>query len=870
MVQKEESPAPMGLEEWLNKRASWLRKAADGLSRNRQLPSEAELEELTTHCLAEAAKTPKTTYPLLTPGAILGTPGAGALRIDSIGNICGVNAIGREAVLDLKQGHMSVVYGANGSGKSGYARLMKHICGARAKGDIHGNVFDKLAEDASAQVKITNYNPDGSILSTSDIAWTKSNGQYPKLNAVPVFDSATALELGDTPSTATHLPRAMRFVGLLIKISDLVNERLKNRSAHLACRLPAIPQDHTQTQAVGYLQKLNQKLTEEEIDNICTIPEESQKERLALETSLAQANPAEAHAKLVGNILRLKTLEESVSELRIRLNDDQVSAVILARQSALNKRHAANTYATSFLAGLPLQGVGEAVWRNLWDAARKYSSALAYPESHFPHTGEDARCVLCQQSLEEDGKERLLSFEKYLSDNLQTEAKTAENTLDALTKALPNAIQESNWQSICNNIGLNVEQATTLAREFNARLKALCAATDVTEVPAVNWKIWTDAYTKTVEKAIAERDALAVLLDPAGRAGKENRLRELRAQEWLAGQVEAIKAEVVRLKKLSTVEAALQLTHTRQLTLLSNEIGERELARGYCDRFNKELSSLGGQAIPVQMGHKAAGKGNYSFFLQLKGAEKSAKNRDVLSEGEQRIVALAAFLADATGSDRGLPVIFDDPISSLDQRYEETVAKRLISLADNRQVIVFTHRVSLMVLLGSFAEQRLSIGLSPIDVNVASIARDGASTGMPATIDVFSLKPKVGFNQMVSNIGAFKKYDPQIRKLALKDACSNFRILIERSVEDHLCSGVINRYRREINTLGKLNRLNAITLKDCAIINEMMSKYSAFEHSQPTDTPAWLPELDELLADVQSMLNWIKDFDSRAKAEVEK
>jgi hypothetical protein len=61
--------------------------------------------------------------------------------------------------------------------------------------------------------------------------------------------------------------------------------------------------------------------------------------------------------------------------------------------------------------------------------------------------------------------------------------------------------------------------------------------------------------------------------------------------------------------------------------------------------------------------------------------------------------------------------------------------------------------------------------------------------------------------------------------------------LVERSVEDELCSGVINRYRREINTLNKLQRLSAITPADCALIDGMMTKYSAFEHSQPTDTP---------------------------------
>lgn len=136
---------------------------------------------------------------------------------------------------------------------------------------------------------------------------------------------------------------------------------------------------------------------------------------------------------------------------------------------------------------------------------------------------------------------------------------------------------------------------------------------------------------------------------------------------------------------------------------------------------------------------------------------------------------------------------------------------------------------------------------------------------MPAQINTFSLKPQSGLNQMISSIGQLKKLDPPLKELALKAACSNFRILVERSVEDELCSGVINRYRREINTLNKLQRLSAITPADCALIDGMMTKYSAFEHSQPTDTPSWLPGPDELLKDVQDMLEWCKEFGKRAE-----
>ncbi|CTP86380.1 hypothetical protein XTPLMG728_1205 [Xanthomonas translucens pv. poae] len=856
--------APATLEDWLNGRASWLRMAAAGVIQNRRMPTEDEIEALTTHCLAEAANTLDTQHPPLVPGTILGTAAAADLRIDTVSSIRGVNAIGENAVLDLSRGQMTVVYGPNGAGKSGYARLMKHVCGARAKGSIHANVFHQGPAAASALIKVTTQGSDGSSTST-DLAWEAANGPHSKLSAVPVFDSATALELGDTATTATHLPRAMRFVGVLIRISDAVGDRLKARAARLTTRLPLVPAEHAASSAITLLNKLNAKLTEDDINKACAFPSSINEERLALESALAQANPEVAHAKAVGDLERLSQLATSFSAMKENLSNERAQALIDARTIVEQKRQAATAYATAFLNGLPLKGVGDAVWQTLWDAAKAYSIGPAYPGHSFPHVGDEARCVLCQQTLGDEGKERLTSFERHLNDKLQTEAKAAEDSLAALKKALPSPLTDVAWQAQCNVLGLDVEQATVLFKAIDARLKAIAEAS---AAPSVEWSVLTNALDQKVKTTTEERHALAVLLDPKGRSQKEARLRELKAQQWLAEQRDSVWAEVIRLKRVATVEAAVRSTLTGQLTTKSNEIGQLELAKGYCDRFNAELQKLGGHLLPVRMTHRAAGKGVFSFYIELKGTTASVKNREILSEGEQRIVALAAFLADATGVDRGIPVVFDDPISSLDQRYEEAVAKRLVDLAEHRQVIVFTHRLSLMVLLQNAAKQSARLNQPTVSVNVESIARDDSRTGMPAQINTFSLKPQAGLGQMVSSIGQLKKLDPSLKELALKAACSNFRILVEHSVEDELCSGIVNRYRREINTLNKLQRLSAITPADCALIDGMMTKYSAFEHSQPTDAPTWLPEPDDLLADVQAMLAWSKDFSQRAEIAV--
>lgn len=856
------------LEEWLNGRPSWLRAAAVGMIRDRRAPSEAEIDELATHCLAEAAKNLNTPHPPLLPGAILGTAAAADLRFDSISSIRGVNAIGESAKLKLSGADLTVIYGANGSGKSGYARLMKHLCGARAQGSMHGNVFDRNSEVASAVVTVSTSSAVdvGAAPTVSDIHWKAIDGPVQKLRAVPIFDSATAVELGDSASSATHLPRTMRFVGALIGISDRVSANLRRRSELLVGQLPAIPEDLAQTPAATFLRQLNPALTQLSIDTTCHFPEPMRLERLALEAALAQATPAIAHAKAVSELERITKLGESMTAWAECFSDARAAEIVGARADAAAKRQAATAYATSFFDGLPLAGVGEDVWRRMWTAATQYALERAYPKHSHPNTAAGARCVLCQQVLDSNAQARMQSFSDYVGNQLQGEAATAERTLATLVGTIPQPQDPDQWQALVGAVGLNEADAAQLNGQITKRLGALDMATTVDAVPPVSWDAWKTALSVRIAELTAQRDTLAALLDPTGRQQKEARLRELRGTEWLAAQRLQVIAEVDRLKQQATLAAAVRLTGTGPLTIRSNEIGEAELAQGFCDRFNNELRELGGKALPVVMTHRREGKGKFTFQIKIRDSKTVVQNREILSEGEQRIVALAAFLADAAGSGRSLPVIFDDPISSLDQRYEETVAKRLVQLAEKRQVLVFTHRLSLMVLIDNAAKKRAELALSPVQVQALSITRDGPSTGMPASIDVFSLKPEKGFNQLISTIGAVKKYDVGVRTMALKDACSNFRILVERSVEDHLCSSIVNRYRREIKTLNMLQKLTVIEPSDCAIINEMMTKYSTFEHSQSIEAPTWLPGADELLDDVNAMLKWIADFDKRAKA----
>ena len=103
-----------------------------------------------------------------------------------------------------------------------------------------------------------------------------------------------------------------------------------------------------------------------------------------------------------------------------------------------------------------------------------------------------------------------------------------------------------------------------------------------------------------------------------------------------------------------------------------------------------------------------------------KKAVASGEHRpsDVLSEGEQKVIALADFLAEASLKPPA-PVIFDDPINSLDYKRMAEVVDRIAALSDTRQVIVFTHNIWFTTELLARFEKR------PQDCSYYDVSRDG-------------------------------------------------------------------------------------------------------------------------------------------------
>ena len=242
------------------------------------------------------------------------------------------------------------------------------------------------------------------------------------------------------------------------------------------------------------------------------------------------------------------------------------------------------------------------------------------------------------------------------------------------------------------------------------------------------------------------------------------------------------------------------------------------------------------------------GKTQFKLTLQLPGGGTPSA---VLSEGEQRAIAIASFLAEINLG-KGLGgIVFDDPVSSLDHRRRWEVAERLAAESKQRQVIVFTHDIYFLAILEQKAEA-VGATLSKNYIRRSSKGFGVHSPDLP--FDVVGTKARVGqLRQMLVDAQRAKKDGDDDRLRMLTTATyGKLRLAWERCVEEVLLNGVVQRFGEGVST----QKLKAVlvTDDDYKQIDAGMTKSSKFEHDAASHVGRLpIPDPDELSKDIDSL-----------------
>lgn len=785
------------------------------------------------------------------------------VRLIAMRDLRNVNAIAENQRLPFADKGITVIYGDNGSGKSGYARVLKRACRARDQAeDIWPNA--KLPPGrvgrAEAHFEIAiNGTP-------TNEHWTDGNAASDALSSIAIFDGRCARAYLDKEDDFAYVPYGLDIFEGLAQLCNRLKARLEAESAQNTPNIEAFADLIGPTKVGKLVNGLSAKTDPNIVESLATVNAEEGTRRDTIRKSLKENNPKAKADELRVKSRRLTKIASNATEKLARLDDAALAKLRAIDEACTTAKHVAELAANKFKdEGLLLPGTGGPVWRELFEAARKFSS-LAYPDKPFPYIDSDAQCLLCQQPLD-GGAQRLAKFDKFVQQE-------AEKTAQARTQELVQA--RENFVATDARIGLDEETfaeiksinqhladtAIAFEKALTARYEKMKEALEthawdkiacLPQTPATELR--ARAETLNEEASVLEKAATA-----EARFTLEAEFKELDARVRLMPRKNALLTAIKQLQSQSKLSSCLGAVKTNSISLKASELTEKAISKELADALNLEFKRLGVSHLQIEPQSRAEkGKALHKLRLKLPQAKTLS---DILSEGEQRAIAIGSFLAEVNLSGSTGGIVFDDPVSSLDHRRRERVARRLAEEAQNRQVIVLTHDIYFVCVLMEAAQ---AAGVPVMSQSLVERPEGFGVTDPELPFEGKTTKDRIGqlraFQQEIAKV--HKSGDHPLHREMTQNAYRQLRDTWERAVEEVLFRQVVLRFRKGVET----QRLREVVVEDAdyALIDKGMTKCSNYCHDRAPMAGVAAPDPDELLEDINTLDNWRKAIEQRSQ-----
>lgn len=615
------------------------------------------------------------------------------IRLISLEHINGVNALKQNQTIKFHN-DVTILYGLNGAGKSSYFKILNEIVGGNQKKEILSNIY--LDTPQPIDVKISFQEKTEQIQS---INWNGSNRSLDLLNKCKVFDSSYLNGLLETRKADSTLiqPLGLNLFSYLVILIDEFKQKLNDDANKKRFEKPILELQYFRDEIKKLFEnhEVTEKIKTEIMELSIFATENSQKLKTTKKEleDLKQIN-IQDKIKLKNNDkidvdsikTNLETLHKELSTLCIDAKKELELLIKNKEASNLAKKQ------FEILSTIPNSDNSE--WKDFIKTAEKY---------HQKVDDGDKVCIYCRQPLQDENaialvkaygeflkdesEQKLTNSTKQIKDlKVKVEATSTnivikDNTQKILEEYKMESTEKTLFETIIAiNTELSLGKIKILEKLDEQNLDFDINLSDITNISAKLNSISSDIQ-EDINK-LSENNAKKVIeIDKL-----EKTLKELQENESISNQQVNIKKWFEIDLEEKNLRDKISKVNTTSITALSKKAHDSLLTENLKKIFKEELSFLGYQNLDVKIETAKGEKGISSTKLIL-----SKKNdvKTILSEGEQKAVALALFITEAKIQKSKNPIIMDDPVNSLDHKIAGKFAQRLLNL-DN-QVILFNH-----------------------------------------------------------------------------------------------------------------------------------------------------------------------------------
>lgn len=694
----------MELSRWATTLPYWEQAALDKIVAGVNFTDD-DYNKLLQYLLegAELAK-PKGQRPTLRfPKKIdAGAHSATPVQLINITNLQNVNALVPGQTLTFGPA-VTAIYGGNGSGKSGYARVLGCAGFTRGDRDVLPNVTRPIDETVTLLADIEISDKAGHRVIHYQIG-----RECPELGSCYVFDS-TSVHVHLTVSTALSFsPAGLSYLTRLAEVTDEVRTRLKAKVKEYSEPHSFESLFHGDSEVSKIIAGLGPDTDLEELRRMATLSPAEKKRINELDLEIAHLKTKDVSKQVVDLGRRADDLDLLVGRLREAedgLSEEAVKEIRRAVSTYLSRQDAAQRVSVNQFRSEHFTQTGSDVWYHFIEAAKALADAEQTAEAPYPQA--DSLCLLCQQPLSSQARDLLLKLWALLEGEAQKQLTKTQSVLEDKTNALKRLDlyffddQTVSYRHLQEHDPAALEKVkrfiAACCRRRDQVLAAIAAWSTEMEIAPLPESGITgiEEIIKSLKTQIDELQKE----DPTEEVAKlEQEMRNLQHRSLLGKHLPEIERYVQR--RIWAREAEKVGGSTRHITRKHNQLFKQLVTDRYINLFQKMLVDLG-RPLGVKVatrGHK--GEVYKQIVVETDPSAKDIADPDkVLSEGEKRAVALADFLTEVSLDTSSSAVILDDPVTSLDLEWRGLIASILVEEAKRRQVIVFTHDLPFLYFL---------------------------------------------------------------------------------------------------------------------------------------------------------------------------
>ncbi|NWL12130.1 hypothetical protein DM793_12640 [Paenarthrobacter nitroguajacolicus] len=750
------------------------------------------------------------------------------LAITQISDVSGVNALVTGSVIEPHAG-LTILFGENGTGKTGYSRIFKALAGSRTADDILGDIRADEKQQLSANITFSLGDE------AQDFKWSGELG-HPPFTRMSIFDSPAVnfhvdddLEYVYTPAVLALFKHVISGIkAVQVKIEAAVSD-LSGKNPSLLSRFPKTSSIYPLIETLGAATDLDD--LKKRADN-----KPNQDERIDAQRRAVAALEANTTASQITIRQRNEAVLTQASSIAASFSGFDLAGFNEALAKRTDLREDYKAFRAELFKAADLPSDPESTWESFVLSGEKYQQHLQGREVH-----DSGRCLYCRQPLDEQAKRLVEKYGEYLADKISKDLATVEGTINRLAASI-RAVADSDVKSFLAQHEDNEDKPS-----FHADVAALSKI-----LGAVRQRVEDQSQVPTTALATAPQLQTALSRSLSSTSAELKQLRAQAANRQTAlqtskSELNELVASVELSKSWSQIET--QVSHAKEsdrLRILSRALPG--LSRSITDLSKAASDQLINQNFDALFAEECEALRTPTLKLEFLGRQGKAHRRKVLhgkhkpskvlSEGEQKVLAMADFLAEARLAGITAPVIFDDPVSSLDHRRINEVARRVALLAEDNQVIVFTHDIFFATTLLSLFEKskRCSYFQITDDEGKGKVTR---ATG-PRWDSLGSLKTNIN-----KTIQAAKLVEGEARAALVREGYDWVRSWCEVFTETELLQGVSQRYQPNIR-MTSLASIKAEALPDAITtvtqVFEDACRYIT-AHSQPLVTLGVSPTL---------------------------